>query len=133
MTPESICVVYACLVCLYRCHICRWLGYAYVRPMQMSGICICHTYARFSLLLRRSEKRWFRIFLTRHGAQRRRNTTCATPSAAISSICCVYPLPLDRPLSTGKGRCGYFVCMVHFRKVSNREKIGSRRIGDPVI
>jgi hypothetical protein len=31
-----------------------------------------------------------------HGALRRRNTRCATLSAAVSSICCVYPFPVTR-------------------------------------
>ncbi|HHM1466908.1 TPA: hypothetical protein ACRGGK_005015, partial [Klebsiella pneumoniae] len=33
------------------------------------------------------------------------------------AIYCVPPLPRDRPLTTGKGRCGYSVCVVHFRKL----------------
>ncbi|WP_409072035.1 hypothetical protein [Klebsiella pneumoniae] len=33
------------------------------------------------------------------------------------AICCVPPLPRDRPLTTGKGRCGYSVTVVHFRKL----------------
>ncbi|HBY9500286.1 TPA: hypothetical protein MI989_26790 [Klebsiella pneumoniae] len=50
------------------------------------------------------------------GAPRPTDTRCATPSAAFSSICCVPPLPRDRPITPIKGRCGYFVCVVHFRK-----------------
>lgn len=86
-----------------------------------------------SLFLLRSEKSMFRIFFPAYSAQRRRNTICATPSAEISSICCVYPLPRDRPLSTVKGRCGYFPAVVHFRKVVNKQKIGSAGNGHPVI
>ncbi|HIC0370013.1 TPA: hypothetical protein ACW0SB_005355, partial [Escherichia coli] len=37
-------------------------------------------------------------------------------SAGCDAICCVLPLPRDRPLTTIKGRYGYFVCVVHFRK-----------------
>ncbi|HHT5283766.1 TPA: hypothetical protein ACTY2V_005382 [Klebsiella pneumoniae] len=36
--------------------------------------------------------------------------------AVSDHICCAPPLPRDRPLTTLKGRCGYFVCVVHFRK-----------------
>ncbi|AVS24436.1 hypothetical protein C9J89_27675 (plasmid) [Klebsiella pneumoniae] len=67
------------------------------------------------------------------GAPRPTDTRCATPSAAFSSICCVPPLPRDRPRTTGKGRCGYFVCVVHFRKLSKARKVGSDRNGRPVI
>lgn len=86
-----------------------------------------------SLFLLRSEKMLFRISAHRPGPLRRINTICATPSAEISSICCVYPLPRDRPLSTVKGRCGYFPAVVHFRKVVIRQKVGSAGNGHPVI
>ncbi len=33
------------------------------------------------------------------------------------AICCVPPLPRDRPLITLKGRCGYSLTVVHFRKL----------------
>ncbi|MHB6365053.1 hypothetical protein ACYBOD_27540, partial [Klebsiella pneumoniae] len=36
--------------------------------------------------------------------------------AVSDHICCAPPLPRDRPLTTLKGRCGYSVCVVHFRK-----------------
>ncbi|HHO6716022.1 TPA: hypothetical protein ACRVQG_005144, partial [Klebsiella variicola] len=32
------------------------------------------------------------------------------------AICCVPPLPRDRPLTTGNERFDYSVCVVHFRK-----------------
>ncbi|HFI5903784.1 TPA: hypothetical protein ACGRQW_004773, partial [Escherichia coli] len=54
-------------------------------------------------------------------------------SAGCDAICCVLPLPRDRPLTTIKGRYGYSVCVVHFRKVEVRQKIGSDRNGRPVI
>ncbi|HHB7125196.1 TPA: hypothetical protein ACN7BT_005220, partial [Klebsiella pneumoniae] len=41
----------------------------------------------------------------------------AVLSADSNAICCVPPLPHDRPLTTGKGRCGYSVTVVHFRKL----------------
>lgn len=33
------------------------------------------------------------------------------------AICCVPPLPRDRPLTTGKGRFAYSLTVVHFRKL----------------
>ncbi|EOZ5147657.1 hypothetical protein ACQRXG_005793, partial [Klebsiella pneumoniae] len=33
------------------------------------------------------------------------------------AICCVPPLPRDRPLTTPKGRFAYSLTVVHFRKV----------------
>ncbi len=47
--------------------------------------------------------------------------------------CCVHPLPRDRPLITIKGRCGYSVTVVHFRKLRYTWKVGSGRNGRPVI
>ncbi len=47
--------------------------------------------------------------------------------------CCVPPLPRDRPLTTLKGRCGYSVCVVHFRKLWNNIKVGSGQSGRQVI
>ncbi|MFS1346492.1 hypothetical protein [Klebsiella pneumoniae] len=53
--------------------------------------------------------------------------------AVSDHICCAPPLPRDRPLTTLKGRCGYSVCVVHFRKMRNNIKVGSGRNGHPVI
>nr|UNS24129.1 hypothetical protein pKP91-00052 [Klebsiella pneumoniae subsp. pneumoniae] len=53
--------------------------------------------------------------------------------AVSDHICCAPPLPRDRPLTTLKGRCGYSVCVVHFRKVVIRQKVGSSRNGHSVI
>ncbi|MBZ1578586.1 hypothetical protein KFB59_26275, partial [Klebsiella pneumoniae] len=47
--------------------------------------------------------------------------------------CCVPPLPRDRPLITIKGRCGYSLTVVHFRKLHKVRKVGSGRNGRPVI
>nr|WP_155402923.1 hypothetical protein [Methanosarcina mazei] len=54
-------------------------------------------------------------------------------SAANDAICCVPPLPRDRPDTAGKGRCGYSLAVVHFRKVVNMQKVGSAGNGHPVI
>ena len=57
----------------------------------------------------------------------------AVLSAAGYAICCVNPLPRDRPLTTGKGRFAYSLTVVHFRKLRNNRKVGSGRNGHPVI
>jgi len=49
------------------------------------------------------------------------------------AICCVQPLPCDRPITTGKGRCGYSVCVVHFRKFCINQKVGSAGNDHPII
>ncbi|WP_405022727.1 hypothetical protein [Klebsiella pneumoniae] len=49
--------------------------------------------------------------------------------AVSDHICCAPPLPRDRPLTTLKGRCGYSVCVVHFRKLWNNIKVGSGQSG----
>lgn len=50
-----------------------------------------------------------------------------------NAICCVPPLPRDRPLTTGKRRFAYSLTVVHFRKVVICRKIGSSGNGHPVI
>ncbi|HID4057765.1 TPA: hypothetical protein ACXE00_005352 [Klebsiella pneumoniae] len=54
-------------------------------------------------------------------------------SATDDAICCVPPLPRDRPLTTGKGRFAYSLTVVHFRKLRKARKVGSGRNGRPVI
>ncbi|WP_413464948.1 hypothetical protein [Escherichia coli] len=53
--------------------------------------------------------------------------------AVSDHICCAPPLPRDRPLTTLKGRCGYSLTVVHFRKLRKARKVGSGRNGRPVI
>lgn len=62
-----------------------------------------------------------------------RNTTCATLSAAFSSICCVYPLPCDPSCRGRYCRFVYSLTVIHFRKVVIRRKVGSTGNGYPVI
>lgn len=69
----------------------------------------------------------------------------ATPSGALSPqhvppiwrhfhlYVVLSPLPRDRPLTAGKGRCGYSVTVVYFRKLRNNGKVGSGRKGGTVI
>ncbi|TYY56176.1 hypothetical protein FCH01_027520, partial [Klebsiella pneumoniae] len=73
----------------------------------------------------RSEKRLFRICRSPTGAQWPRNTICSGVISFFDAICCIPPLPRDRSLSTRKGRCGYSLTVVHFRKVLNNGKVGS--------
>lgn len=58
-------------------------------------------------------------------------------AVVLSVLMALYAVPLscphDRPLTTGKGRCGYFLTVVHFRKVEIRRKVGSAGNGYPVI
>ncbi|MFA9592724.1 hypothetical protein ACERJ7_27070, partial [Klebsiella pneumoniae] len=49
------------------------------------------------------------------------------------AICCVPPLPRDRPLTTGKRRFAFSLTVVHFRKLRKARKVGSGRNGRPVI
>ncbi|HIA3917310.1 TPA: hypothetical protein ACWP96_005481 [Klebsiella pneumoniae] len=49
------------------------------------------------------------------------------------AICCVPPLPRDRPLTTLKGRFAYSLTVVHFRKLWNNIKVGSGQSGRQVI
>ncbi|WP_420792777.1 hypothetical protein [Klebsiella pneumoniae] len=53
--------------------------------------------------------------------------------ADFDAICCVPPLPRDRPLTTGKRRFAYSLTVIHFRKVVICRKIGSAGNGHPVI
>ncbi len=48
-------------------------------------------------------------------------------------ICCVPPLPRNRPLTTGKRRFAYSLTVVHFRKLRKARKVGSAGNGHPVI
>nr|QGW60092.1 hypothetical protein HPPIBGPI_00312 [Escherichia coli] len=113
----------------------------------MVSICVCHTYAdarhmdmlnlccilSFPGQIRiRSEKRLFRICFPASGAQRPNTQDVAVFSDGDDAICCVPPLPRDRPLTTGKRRFAYSLTVVHFRKVVIRKKIGSAGNGHPV-
>ncbi|EDQ7858150.1 hypothetical protein CSO39_002817 [Salmonella enterica subsp. arizonae] len=99
----------------------------------MPRIWICKGYAFFSLFHGRSVFRLKRIGFLPHSALRPGNTTYATQSAAYSSIYCVSPLSRDRPVSTGKGRCGYSVTVLHFRKLRKKRKVRSGRKDGTVI
>lgn len=54
-------------------------------------------------------------------------------SAADDARCCAHPLPHHPARGTGKQQYDYSLCMVYFRKIVNKIKIGSDRNGHPVI
>lgn len=57
----------------------------------------------------------------------------AAQPAAVATRCCVMTLPCDAARCTGKQRYDYSLTVVHFRKVMNRQKIGSPENSCPVI
>ncbi|HBX7040918.1 TPA: hypothetical protein MIC13_25240 [Klebsiella pneumoniae] len=102
--------------------VCIGVTYADGKHMRMSAICRCVAYGYAAHIL-------FSHFFTvdpktpSSGSAFRPPARCgpatqdvAVFSAGCDAICCVLPLPRDRPLTTIKGRYGYFVCVVHFRK-----------------
>lgn len=96
--------------------------------MQMTGICVCLPYAdaRHMDMLCIS---CFLIFPPQIRKlpvpdllQPRQRSGQATQDVAVFSaesdaICCVPPLPRDRPLTTLKGRFAYSLAVIHFRKL----------------
>ncbi|EBC0149170.1 hypothetical protein CLE93_23510 [Salmonella enterica] len=57
----------------------------------------------------------------------------AAQSAAIATRCCVISFLRDPARRAGKDRFASFLTVVHFRKVVNRQKIGSPENSRPVI
>lgn len=57
----------------------------------------------------------------------------AAQSAAVATRCCVMTLPCDPARRGRKDRFAYSLTVVHFRKVVNRQKIGSPENSRPVI
>ncbi|MEF3563906.1 hypothetical protein V4S60_16125 [Citrobacter freundii] len=57
----------------------------------------------------------------------------AAQPTAVATRYCVMPLPFDPARCTGKQRYDYSLTVVHFRKVMNRQKIGSPENSRPVI
>lgn len=67
-------------------------------------------------ILQRSEKKQFRISAPPPARSGPAAQNVAVYSADNDAICCVSPLPRDRPLTTLKGRFAYSLTVVHFRK-----------------
>lgn len=102
--------------------ICRCQAYGYVQHMY------------FSLFARADPKKG------RVGSPRNAPVRCdpvtqdvAAHSAAFATRCCVIPLPCDPARRGRKDRFAYSLTVVHFRKVVNRQKIGSPENSRPVI
>ncbi|HBZ5596722.1 TPA: hypothetical protein MFM33_005536 [Klebsiella pneumoniae] len=103
---EYICAVYACRIGLYRCHICRCVAYGYAAHILFSHFSTADPKKGSS----------GSAFLppARSGPV---TQDVAVFSAEDDAICCVPPLPRDRPLTTGKRRFAYSLTVVHFRKL----------------
>ena len=109
-------------------NICVCLPYADGKHMRMSAICRCVAYGYAAHIL-------FSHFFTvdpktpSSGSLRTppAHSGPATQDVAVfpadhDARCCVYPLPRDLPLTTGKRRFAYSLTVVHFRKVVIRKK-----------
>lgn len=81
----------------------------------------------------RSDFWWFRISAPPPARSGPAAQNVAVYSADNDAICCVSPLPRDRPLTTLKGRFAYSLTVVYFRKLGIAIKVGSGRNGHPVI
>ncbi|HEE4740824.1 TPA: hypothetical protein R7F04_005496 [Klebsiella pneumoniae] len=124
MQMQSICIViaYADGKYMRMPHLCRCPAYGYVEPML------------YSLFSRSDPKKGSSGSAGTAPARSVQKTQdVAVFPAEDDAICCVPPLPRDRPLTTGKRRFAYSLTVVHFRKVVIRKKIGSAGNGHPVI
>lgn len=105
----------------------------------MPRICRCHAYGYvqhmyFSLFPRADPKK-ARVGSSSSSPARRDPVTqdVAALSAAVATRCCVMNLPCDPARRGRKDRFAYSLTVVHFRKVMNRQKIGSPGKADTVI
>ncbi|MGH6308435.1 hypothetical protein [Klebsiella pneumoniae] len=119
--------------------VCIGVAYADDWHMRMSALCRCAEYGYAVHIL-------FSHFSTADPKNTSSGSAGTAPArsgpatqdvavfpAEDDAICCVPPLPRDRPLTTGKRRFAYSLTVVHFRKVVIRKKIGSAGNGHPVI
>lgn len=108
--------------------VCIGVTYADDWHMHMSALCRCAAYGYAVHIL-------FSHFSTADPKNTSSGSDSAPPArsgpetqdvavlpAEDDAICCVPPLPRDRPLTPIKGRCGYSLTVVHFRKVVIRKK-----------
>ncbi|OZQ31061.1 hypothetical protein CIG29_28385, partial [Klebsiella pneumoniae] len=87
-------------------HLCRCPAYGYVEPML------------YSLFSRSDPKKASSGSASAPPTRSVQKTQdVAVFPADSDAICCVSPLPCDRPLTTLKGRFAYSLAVVHFRKL----------------
>ncbi|EFM0274830.1 TPA: hypothetical protein ACWQIQ_004373 [Escherichia coli] len=124
MQMQSICIViaYADGKYMRMPHLCRCPAYGYVEPML------------YSLFSRSDPKKASSGSSSDTPARSCHETQdVAVFSAVNDAICCVPPLPRDRPLTTIKWRFAYSLTVLHFRKIWNTPEIGSPENRHPVI
>ncbi|HBY1725420.1 TPA: hypothetical protein MIQ84_25230 [Klebsiella pneumoniae] len=103
--------------------VCIGVTYADGKHMRMSALCRCVAYGYAAHIL-------FSHLFTADPKTPSSGSASAPParsgpatqdvwvlSAEYDAICCVPPLPRDRPLTTLKGRFAYSLAVVHFRKL----------------
>ncbi|MGQ4122405.1 hypothetical protein [Klebsiella pneumoniae] len=124
MQMQSICIViaYADGKYMRMPHLCRCPAYGYVEPML------------YSLFSRSDPKKGSSGSASAPPTRSVQKTQdVAVFTADSDAICCVSPLPCDRPLTTGKRRFAYSLTVVHFRKLRKARKVGSAGNGHPII